>query len=62
MTAPEIAARVEHARALIGEALALARQVMVACYDAGQRAQGKDAEAVADQLHEASMLLSQVSR
>ena len=44
------------------EALALAREVMAELYDAGQRTQGKDAEAAADQLHEASMLLSMVTQ
>lgn len=56
------AEKVNRARALIGEALALAREVMVAGYESPRHGAGRDAEAAADLLHEASMLLAAAQR
>lgn len=62
MNPAEVRERVERTRTAIGEALALAREVMVAEYEAGRPGPGKDAEDAADLLHEASMLLSLAAR
>lgn len=62
MSPVEVQERVERARTAIGEALALAREVMVAGYEAGRSGPGGDAESAADLLHEASMLLSRAAR
>jgi len=56
------AEKIERARALIGEALALAREVMAASYDSGRMVAGSDAEEAADLLHEASMQLAAAER
>jgi len=62
VTAPEVAAKVERARAFIGEALTLAREVMAASYHSGRMVAGSDAEEAADLLHEASMQLAAAQR
>jgi hypothetical protein len=56
------AEKVERARALLGEALALAREVMVAAFDSGRYIPSSDAEEAADLIHEASMQLEAARR
>jgi len=56
------AEKIERARALLGDALALAREVMVAGYDSDRMVAGSDAEEAADLIHEASMQLAAAQR
>lgn len=56
------AEKIARARALLGDALALAREVMAAAYDAGRHVPGSDAEEAADLIHDASMALEAARR
>jgi hypothetical protein len=56
------AGKIARARALLNDALALARDVMVAAYDSGRHVPGSDAEEAADLIHEASMQLEAARR
>jgi len=62
VTAPEVIAKVERARALLGEALTLAREVMVAGYESDRLVAGSDAGEAADLIHDASMQLAAAKR
>lgn len=54
--------KIVRARALLADALALAREVMVAGYDSGRYVPGSDAEEAADLIHDASMGLEAARR
>lgn len=54
--------KIARARALLGDALALAREVMATAYEAGRHVPGGDAEEAADLIHDASMALEAARR
>jgi len=56
------AEKVERARALLSDALTLAREVMVAGYESDRLVAGSDAEEAADLIHDASMQLAAAAR
>jgi hypothetical protein len=56
------AEKIARARALLSDALALARDVKVAAYDSGRPAPGSDAEEAADLIRDASMQLEAARR
>jgi|GEM_PF-2292168 len=56
------AEKVERARALLSDALALAREVMLAGYESDRMVAGSDAEEAADLIHDASMQLAAAKR
>jgi hypothetical protein len=54
--------RIARARVLLGEALTLAREVMVEAFDSGRYIPSSDAEEAADLIHDASMALEAARR